>query len=141
MKNHTTLCLAIVSTLALTMLTAIADDEMDASKLPPTSSQQGVTYEKDIKPIFAKSCNKCHGEERQKNRLRLDSLDAAIKGGKNGPDVVAGKSGKSPLVYAVAHIGDDDAGYMPPPESKSKVPPLTKEQIGLIRAWIDQGAK
>ena len=54
--------------------------------------------------------------------------------------VEPGKSADSMLVHNVAHIGDED-DYMPPPDNKDKIPPLTKEQIGLIRAWIDQGAK
>ncbi|HEX4646899.1 MAG TPA: c-type cytochrome domain-containing protein, partial [Verrucomicrobiae bacterium] len=134
-----TLTLAVAFTLGL--LAAKAEDKkLDPSKLPPASSQTGVTYAKDIKPIFDKSCIKCHGSEKQKSKLRLDSLSAAIKGGENGPDIIAGKSDKSPLVYFVAHVGDED-DFMPPPQEKSKVPPLTKEQVGLIRAWIDQGAK
>ena len=48
--------------------------------------------------------------------------------------------GVSMLVHNVAHAGDPD-DYMPPPRNKAGIQPLTKEQIGLIRAWIDQGAK
>lgn len=110
---------------------------VDTSKLPPASSQKGVTYEKDIQPIFEKNCFKCHGPQKQKAKLRLDSLDSALKGGEEGPDIVAGNSAKSPLVINVAQIGDED-DYMPPPD-KGKA--LSKDQIGLIRAWIDQGAK
>ena len=55
----------------------------------------------------------------------------------NGPDIVPGKSEKSPLLLNVARIGDED-DFMPPAD---KGEPLTKEQVGLIRAWIDQGAK
>lgn len=141
MKRHTSFCLAIASLLALGLSTAFADDAMDASKLPPASSQTGVTYEKNIKPLLEKSCFKCHGPDRQRGKLRLDSLAAALKGGKSSKDVVAGKSAESNLIFAVAHIGDDDMKFMPPPQDKSHVAPLTKDQIGLLRAWIDQGAK
>ena len=51
-----------------------------------------------------------------------------------------GDSAGSMLVHNIAHAGDPD-DYMPPPRNKHGIPPLTKEQIGLIRAWIDQGAK
>ena len=51
-----------------------ADKKIDTSKLPPASDKKGVTYDKDIKPIFEKSCFKCHGPEKQKAKLRLDSL-------------------------------------------------------------------
>ena len=113
---------------------------VDISKLPPPSDQKGVTYDKDIKPVFEKSCTKCHGAEKQKGKLRLDSLAAIMKGGEDGKVVEPGKSAESMLVHNVAHIGDEDL-WMPPPDNKDKIPPLTKEQIGLIRAWIDQGAK
>ena len=113
---------------------------IDASKLPPASDKQGVTYAADIKPIFDKSCIKCHGPEKQKGKLRLDTLEAALKGGQDGKVVESGNSAGSILVANVAHLGDED-DFMPPPDNKDKIPPLTKEQIGLIRAWIDQGAK
>ena len=113
--------------------------KIDASKLPPVSTKQGVAYAADIKPIFEKSCTKCHGAEKQKGKLRLDSLEAALKGGQDGKVIEPGKSAESVLVANVAHLGDED-DYMPPPDNKDKIPPLTKEQIGLIRAWIDQGA-
>src|SRR5437667_3248261 len=113
---------------------------VDVSKIPPASDKQGVTYATDIKPIFEKSCIKCHGSEKQKGKLRLDTLEAALKGGEDGKVIEPGKSAESMLVHNVAHVGDEDL-YMPPPDNKDKIPPLTKEQIGLIRAWIDQGAK
>src|SRR5436305_317123 len=124
--NQPILSLTIGSVLALSLLTALAENKkLDPSKLPPVSNRQGLTYAADIKSIFEKSCIKCHGPERQKNKLRLDSLPAALKGGDNGVDIVAGQSGKSPLVYAIAHIGEDEDAFMPPPEHMSHVPPLT----------------
>jgi mono/diheme cytochrome c family protein len=135
------LSLAIASALALSLLTSSAEEKkLDASKLPAASDKKGVTYDKDIKVIFEKSCFKCHGPEKQKSKLRLDSLDAVIKGGENGPDIVPSKIDKSPLIFAVAHVGEDDEEFMPPAKSKD-TPVLTKEQVGLIRAWVDQGAK
>lgn len=114
----------------------LAADEVDISKLPPASTKKDLTFAKDIKPLFEKSCIKCHGEEKQKAKLRLDSLEAVKKGGDNGETIVVGKSEKSPLVHMVAGLIEDMA--MPP---EGKADPLTKDEIGLIRAWIDQGAK
>ena len=139
--NHKLLTAAIASTMALALFSANADDKkLDASKLPPASTATGVTYAKDIKPIFDNACTKCHGEKKAASKLRLDSAEATIKGGKEGPDVIPGKSGESPLVYSVAHVGDED-DFMPPPKNKAGIQPLTKDEVGLIRAWIDQGAK
>jgi mono/diheme cytochrome c family protein len=120
-------------------LTAAAKD-VDVSKLPPASTQKDVTFAKDIKPIFEKACVKCHGAERPKAKLRLDNLEGALKGSADGKVIEPGDSAKSTLVHSVAQIGDQDY-WMPPPDNKDKIPPLTKEQVGLIRAWIDQGAK
>jgi hypothetical protein len=117
---------------------ALADDT--ASKLPPPSTKAGVTFAVDIKPIFDASCVKCHTGAKSKAGLKLDSLEGALKGTKDGKVINPGDSAKSDLVLAVAHIGDPD-GFMPPPRMKDKFPPLTAEQIGLVRTWIDQGAK
>ncbi len=114
--------------------------KVDVSKLPPASSKKGVTYSADIKPIFDQSCTKCHGEQKPKGHLRLDSLEGALKGGEDGKVVLPGNSAGSMLVHNIAHAGDPD-DYMPPPRNKAGIGPLTREQIGLVRAWIDQGAK
>lgn len=143
MKNSI-LLVSLVAVLGLAFLCARADDKkkikVDASKLPPAASKQGVTYAGDIKAMFDKSCVKCHGAEKPKGKLRLDSLEGILKGGEDGKVIEPGKSTESMLLINVAHLGDED-DYMPPPNNKAKIPPLTKEEIGLIRAWIEQGAK
>ncbi|MBI3877855.1 MAG: hypothetical protein HY300_18150 [Verrucomicrobia bacterium] len=130
-RKHLTLTVTACASLALASFAFAAE-----KKLPPASDKKGVTYDKDIKPLFEKTCFKCHGAEKQKGKLRLDSLRDTLKGGENGKDVIPGKSADSPLVKAVARVVEDDAM---PPTDKGK--PLTAEQVGLIRAWIDQGAK
>ncbi len=125
----------LAGSLLIAGITVFAAD-VDVSKLPPAATQTGITFDKDIKPIFEKSCIKCHGPEKKKGDLRVDSLEATLKGGENGPNVVKGNSAKSTLVHSIARLTEDEAM---PPEGKGE--PLTKEQIGLVRAWIDQGAK
>ncbi len=131
--HKTMIFLGMVASTAL--LTQAADP--DVSKLPAPAAKTGVTFDADIKGIFEKSCFKCHGAEKQKAKLRLDSLAAVKKGGENGPLFEAGKSEKSRLVHSVAGILDEDENM--PPEGKAD--PLTKDQVALVRAWIDQGAK
>src|SRR5688572_11470143 len=109
--------------------------EIDESKLPPPA-QQPVDFDRDIRPIFETSCWRCHGAERPKSRFSLVSRETALKGGDNGVDILPGQSGKSPLIHNVAHLVEDME--MPPP---GKGEALTPQQIGLLRAWIDQGAK
>jgi hypothetical protein len=127
----------MIKTIALILLgstaMALADDT-----LPAASTKTGVTYATDIKPIFDASCVKCHDSTKHpKAHLALDSLAGVLKGDQDGPVLTVGNSAKSDLVLSVAHIGDPDS-FMPKGKMATK---LTDDQIGLIRAWIDQGAK
>jgi hypothetical protein len=138
-KSMKTLIVAVASVLGWPVLAALAADlKVDLGKLPPPSEQKGLTYAKDMRPIFEKHCFKCHDPEKHKGKLRLDSLEAALKGGEDGKVIEPGKSAQSMLVRKVAHLAADEDDWMPP---TGKGEALTKEQVSLIRAWIDQGAK
>jgi len=128
-----TFSLILTASLASTLSLVAAPD---LTKLPPASSKTGLTFAKDIKPLFEKSCVKCHGAEKQKGKLRLDTLEAALKGGDAGENIVKGDSKKSSLIWSIARLDEDTA--MPP---EGKADPLTKDEVALVRAWIDQGAK
>lgn len=201
--------LVIISLCAFTAGSAIAAN-VDWGQLPPAAKVDGVTFEKDIGPLMKASCVRCHGAERPKARLRLDTLEGVMAGSKEGPVVVAGDSAKSLLVKSISqldpeiamppkprgprrgpggpggdwhppgtngaamerHEGEHDgppaprgergekhegemarpaggepmaiAGTNTPAKPHSFGPPakpLTAEQVGLVRAWIDQGAK
>ena len=132
----TTRLIAVIGTVAGGLsLAAVAAD------LPPASTKTGVTYAADIKPIFDASCVKCHSGDKPKARLKLDTLENALKGSKDGKVITAGDSANSLLVKCIAQATGDKDLWMPPPQNKANIGPLTAEQIGLIRAWIDQGAK
>ncbi len=109
--------------------------------LPPAATQSGVTYATDLKPIFDAACVKCHSGDKAKARLHMDTLEGVLKGAKMGPILKAGDSANSLIVKAVAHLTKDQDSWMPPLRNKAGIKPLTPEQIGLLRAWIDQGAK
>ena len=111
----------------------------DATKLPPAAAKKGVTYDADIKPLVEKSCLKCHSGEKPKGKYSLESKEKLLKGGPDGAPVVVGDSSKSALVHYISDLVEDSE--MPPKDKREKYPALTKEQIGLVRAWIDQGAK
>ncbi len=104
-----------------------------AEALPPPA-ERVVDYHKDIAPIFSDRCLKCHGVKKQKSDYRLDTREDAIKGGSEGAAILVGNSAESMMVQLLAGL-NEDFDLMP-----SKGDPLTAEQIGLIRAWIDQGA-
>jgi len=122
-------------------LAAVASADDATGTLPPASTKQGVTYATDIKAILDNSCVKCHSGDKPKAHLKLDTLENALKGGKDGKVITAGDSAKSMLIQAVAHLSKDSDDWMPPLHNRAKIGPLTPDQIGLIRAWIDQGAK
>ena len=127
---------------ALTTFATAAFAELqlgDAAKLPPAAAKAGVTYENDIKPLFQKSCVKCHGGEKPKSKFNMETLAGILKGGSEGVSVVPGNSAKSALAHQIADLVADME--MPPTDKRDKYPALTKEQVGLVRAWIDQGAK
>jgi mono/diheme cytochrome c family protein len=112
---------------------ARAAGEIDVSKLPPAAKMQ-VEFVRDIQPILSKNCYSCHGPTRQKADLRWDVKEIALKGTDHGPVIVPGKSEESRMIHLVAGLNPD--AVMP-----QKGDRLTTEQISLLRAWIDQGAK
>jgi mono/diheme cytochrome c family protein len=119
---------------------ALADLALgDAAKLPPAAAKAGITYEKDIKAMFEKSCVKCHGGEKPKAKYNMETLAGVLKGGAEGASIVPGNSAKSAFVHQIADLVTDME--MPPTDKRDKYPALTKDEIGLVRAWIDQGAK
>jgi mono/diheme cytochrome c family protein len=101
------------------------------AKLPP-AAQETVNFSRDIKPIFEASCVKCHGRGKDKGGFRLDNREALLKGGDSGPVAIAGQSAQSHLIELVS--GLDPENVMPVKGSR-----LTPMQVGLLRAWIDQG--
>jgi len=153
--------------------------EPDLSKLPPASTRKDVTYANDIRPLFEASCFRCHGGEKVKGELHLNTLEGVLKGGEDGKVVLPGKPKESLLLIAVAQLDEETAmslkmgaggprgpggrpsggsaegrpapgsnaggpppggpggprGFGPPPK------PLTAAEVGLVRAWIEQGAK
>src|SRR5215469_671095 len=101
-------------------------------KLPPPA-QRPVDFVKDIQPLLVERCYSCHGPDKQKGELRWDSKASAFASGEHGPRIVPSDSAKSRVIQLVAGLEPDT--LMPP-----KGEPLTPAQIGLLRAWIDQGA-
>ena len=98
------------------------------------AAESKVDFAREIQPILQQNCIKCHGPEKQKGKMRLDSREAALKGGKVGPAFVANDAGKSEMVRRLTLPKTDD-DFMP-----SEGEPLSKAQIDLIKDWINQGA-
>ena len=104
--------------------------------LHPLWAESPMDFGKDISPILEVNCSKCHGAEKQKGKLRLDSPAFIRKGGDSGePLFVPGKREESFLYKLVSRTDPEEA--MPPKEKDA----LSKNEIEKIGLWIDQGAK
>ncbi len=107
-----------------------------ASAAPAVAAEDSATiFAANIQPIFADYCTSCHGAEKTKGKLRLDSFDHLLKGGENGAAFVARDSKRSSLIERLS-LPLDDEDHMPP-RDKPQPPP---EILKLLAWWIDQGA-
>jgi mono/diheme cytochrome c family protein len=112
--------------------TAFAALTPEQARFLPQASARPVSFSQDIKPILEARCVQCHGRGRDKGRLRIDTRESLLQGGDSGPAVKTGKSQESLLIELVSGLDPDDV--MPKKGTR-----LTAEQVGLLRAWIDQG--
>lgn len=105
---------------------------MAQNRFPPASARK-VDYSRDIQPLLAQHCYTCHGADVQQAGLRLDLRQNALRGGDYGPVIKIGDSSASKLIRRLV---DGDGGLQMPPSGA-----LSDEEIGLLRAWVDQGAE
>ncbi|PCJ62580.1 MAG: hypothetical protein COA79_03445 [Planctomycetota bacterium] len=111
------------------------------STTPPTITQPSkitkptVSFKENIEPILQEYCYDCHSDKKQKGRLRLDTYEFILAGGKNGKVVISKNAQKSELFGRII-LPEDDEDVMP-----SKGDLLNNSQIELIKNWINQGAK
>jgi hypothetical protein len=103
------------------------------AEIPPALSRP-VDFQKDVVPIFQTSCITCHSSGKTEADLSIETKAKLLEGGASEPAIVPGKSAESLLIQLVS--GQDPDRIMP-----AKGKRLTAEQIGVLRAWIDQGAK
>jgi mono/diheme cytochrome c family protein/uncharacterized membrane protein len=101
----------------------------------PADPNQLAVFAGVIQPIFKENCVACHGPDKSKGKLRLDSFQAAMKGGDSGPAIVRGKSSESALSKRV-RLPTTDQDHMPP---EGKTQP-SEADIALLEWWIDSGA-
>lgn len=95
----------------------------------------GSFYAKHINPILDANCVACHSAAKMKGGLRMDTYQMLMKGGKDGPVIVPGKSDQSMLIERIT-LPPSHKQFMPA-EGK---PPLKPEEIAWIEAWVEQGA-
>src|SRR5881392_3563210 len=114
-----------------TLLLVMLSLAFGETKLPPSTNRK-IDFEKDVQPVLSQKCYSCHGEDAQQSGLRLDKRQNALRGGDYGPVIIPGKSAESKLIRRLVN---GDGGLQMPPTG-----PLSDEEIGILRAWIDQGA-
>ena len=121
--------------------TSITANAAPSAPLPiaPIHRTTPVDFEQEIMPFLRDNCLSCHCKTTTKGGLSLETPELIIKGGDTGPGLKAGSGTESLLLQAAAHLDDDLK--MPPRDNKAKAKNLTPEQLGLLKLWIDQGAK
>jgi len=98
-----------------------------------------VDFDGEVRPFLSDNCLSCHCQSTTKGGLNLETPELMLKGGDSGPAIAPQKGSESLILQAAAHLDDDLT--MPPRDNKSKAKNLTPEQLGLLKLWIDQGAK
>jgi hypothetical protein len=104
-----------------------------------SSGSSKVDFSREVRPILAGHCFKCHGmdEGARKAKMRLDVREAALKPAKSGElPIVPGKPDQSELMHRILAENEDD--IMPPPGARN---PLTAAEKEVLRKWIAQGAQ
>jgi ankyrin repeat protein len=115
----------------------------EAKPSPPAKTPphvQRVDFAKQVKPLLERSCLACHSGERPRGLLRVDSLAALMKGGESGMAAISpGHSEQSLLVDYVSSQSAE--AEMPPKAARDRFPKLSRDDVAVLRAWIDQGAE
>ncbi len=104
-----------------------------AASLVHAAEPNGIEFfERKVRPLLAENCYSCHGEEKQKGKLRLDSPAAINVGGESGSVIVPGKPDESRMILAVSYKDED---LKMPPKTR-----LSEKQVADLVEWVKLGA-
>lgn len=129
-----------IASLSILAAAAVATRAVAEDKIIPIAEikrDTPVDFEKEVLPLLKKNCVACHNATKAESSLVLENPQAIIKGGDSGPSVVPKNSAESLLLGRATGSVDS---LMPPPGNKVAANPLTPQELGLIKLWIDQGA-
>ena len=119
------------SQLLPTLVVVCAAGIVGAGETDPSGpSAREKFFEQNVRPLLVEKCYSCHAAKKQKGGLRLDSIEAILKGGESGPAVVPGKPAESLLVAAINYAGPEM-----PPDGK-----LAAEKVAILTRWVASGA-
>lgn len=118
------------------LTSALNDEGKGKAAVPPVPNvQQALAYTHMIQPLLKNRCYSCHGADKQKGKLRLDTREFMLKGGEEGKAIVPGSTEESELIKRLL-LPSSNEDHMPPKEK----PQLTQEEIELLSWWVTEGA-
>jgi mono/diheme cytochrome c family protein len=120
----------LIRILACSVAIFVAPRDAFAGAPQQWAPKQIEFFETKVRPVLAGTCQKCHGPANHKGGLRLDSRDAALKGGDSGAAVVPGNPDTSPMIDAINY-----RGLEMPPTGK-----LKPRDIAALAEWVKMGA-
>lgn len=127
--------IALFVAFALVAQSAWAADEI---AIADVKHEGPVDFEREVLPILKRNCIACHNHASQKGELVLETPQTILAGGSNGAAAEPGQGDDSLLIQVASHQSEP---IMPPVDNKVAASPLTPEELGLIRLWINEGAK
>ncbi len=127
----------MTSVIALLLVTLTGAAPTPIAVKTPTDRKEPVSFAKEVADILASKCVGCHSDALAENKLNLEDVAKMLKGGKRGAALVPGKADQSLLFQMSAHRVEP----VMPPKDKKDSKPLTPEELGLLKLWIDAGAK
>ncbi len=130
-EYHVMIVAIVAAAIAVSSASVRVSFAADAPSPAVSAKSEAEFFEARIRPVLIANCLSCHGPDKQKAGLRVDSREAILKGGETGPAVVPGKPKESLLVDAVHGQGDLK---MPP---KKTLPP---QVVADLERWIESGA-
>ncbi len=131
---------AVLAALAAGLPAPAAQDKAQVPpiEIAPVDAKRVVDFNGDVLPFLKTNCLACHNAKDAEGELVLETPEKILKGGESGAAVVPGKGEASLLLNAAARRSKP---HMPPPRNKVGARALTPQELGLLKAWIDQGAK
>ena len=118
--------------LAVMLAVAVSLAARSLSSASETDAQSTAFFENQIRPLLVRRCLRCHGGEKTRRGLRVDSRQALVNGGKSGAAVLPGRPDDSLLIQAVRYV---QGGPQMPPSGK-----LAGDEIELLARWVKAGA-
>ena len=118
------------ASIAVVAVFAATPDGVRAQSTP--SADAADFFETSVRPVLAERCFRCHGDERQKSDLRLDSRAAVLAGGKHGPAAIEKQPDASLLIQAVRREGERK---MPPGKDAA----LDAKEVAALVRWVELG--